>query len=151
MTSRRVIDNDATTSNTKCRNTQLIAHLTAFELLPELQLAYRTQHSTETAVLKVLGEILHAIDGGDLVALTLLDLSAAFDTVDHTILLRILRLKVSYGMRGSVLSWFASYLNGRTQFVRCGTKKSTPGYVPYSVPQGWSLDRSCSFYTLRTY
>src|SRR5208282_816358 len=61
-------------------------------------------------------------------------LSAAFDTVDHTILLR--RLKVSYGMRGSVLSWFASYLNGRTQFVRCGTKRSTPGYVLCGVPQG---------------
>ena len=85
-------------------------------------------------MLKVLGDILRAIDGGDLAALTLLDLSAAFDTVDHTILLR--RLKVSYGMRGSVLSWFASYLNDRTQFVRCGTKRSTPGYVLCGVPQG---------------
>src|SRR5208282_5569407 len=113
---------------------QLISHLTAFELLPHLQSAYRVHHSTEKAVLKVLGDILSAIDGGDLAALTLLDLSAAFDTVDHTILLR--RLKVSYGMRGSVLSWFASYLNGRTQFVRCGTKRSTPGYVLCGVLQG---------------
>ena len=74
--------------------------MTAFELLPELQSAYRAHHSTETAVLKVLGDILRAIDGGGLAALMLLDLSAAFDTVDHTILLR--RLKVSYGMRRSV-------------------------------------------------
>jgi len=79
---------------------QSISHLTALELLSELQSAYRAHHSTETAVLKVLGDILRAIDGGGLAALMLLDLSAAFDTVDHTILLR--RLKVSYGMRRSV-------------------------------------------------
>jgi hypothetical protein len=65
---------------------QLIAHLTAFELLPELH------HSMQTAVLKVLDDILHAIDGGDMAVLTLLDLSAAFDTVDHTILLRCLKV-----------------------------------------------------------
>ena len=69
-----------------------------------------------TAVLKVLSDILLAIDAGDLSALVLLDLSAAFDTVDHDILLQ--RLKTSYGLSGMVLEWFRSYLVGRHQYVR---------------------------------
>ena len=113
---------------------QLIDYLTTSKLLPDLQLAYRAHHSTETAVLKVLGDILRAVDSGDLAVLTLLDLSAAFDTVDHARLLR--RLGVSYGIGGSVLSWFTSYLDGRTQFVRCGTKRSRAARVKYGVPQG---------------
>jgi hypothetical protein len=67
---------------------QLLAHLNSTGLLPSLQSAYRANHSTETAVLKVLSDMLLAIDSGDLSALVLLDLSAAFDTVDHEILLR---------------------------------------------------------------
>ena len=58
------------------------------------------------------------MDIGDVAVLTLLDLSPAFDTVDHANLLR--RLKTSYGVGGSVLEWFTSYLNGRIQSVRCG-------------------------------
>ena len=72
-------------------------------LLPRLQSAYCVGHSTETAVLKVLSDILLTIDSGDLSALVLLDLSAAFDTVDHDILIR--RLKTSYGLSGMVLQW----------------------------------------------
>jgi len=65
---------------------QLIDYVSERKLLPELQSAYRANHSTETAVLRVLSDILGALDRGDLAALTLLDLSAAFDTVDHTTL-----------------------------------------------------------------
>ena len=71
---------------------QLLDHLAVVKLLPELQSPYRAYHSTETAVLKVLADILSALDTGDVAVLTLLDLSAAFDTVDHATLLR--RLKV---------------------------------------------------------
>ena len=74
---------------------QLLAHLNKFGLLPRLQSAYRACHSTETSVLKVLSDMLLAIDAGDLSALVLLDLSAAFDTVDHDILIR--RLMVCQG------------------------------------------------------
>ena len=74
---------------------QLVDYLNSTGLLPELQSAYRAHHSTETAVMKVLGDILLALDSGDLTLLTLLDLSAAFDTVDHEILLR--RLETSFG------------------------------------------------------
>jgi len=63
------------------------------------------------ALLKVLADILRAIDSGDLAVVTLLDPSAAFDTVDHSTLL--CRLRTSYGFGDSVFAWFASYLNGR--------------------------------------
>jgi len=63
-------------------------HLRLFSDSVRLQFAYRPHHSTERAILKVLSDILLAIDAGDLSALVLLDLSAAFDTVDHNILLR---------------------------------------------------------------
>ena len=113
---------------------QLLDYLNAAGLLPALQSAYRAHHSTETAVTKVLADILLALDTGNLGMLTLLDLSAAFDTVDHEILIR--RLKASYGLGGAVLSWFKSYLDGRTQFVRCGKLTSTPAPVLSGVPQG---------------
>jgi len=71
--------------------------------LPSLQSAYRTHHSTETAVLKVLTDIIYAVDDGDLSVLALVDPSAAFDTVDHDILLT--RLRVSYGVGGAALDW----------------------------------------------
>ena len=79
----------------------------------------------------MLGDILQAIDTGNLAVLTLLDLSSAFDTVDHATLLH--RLDASCGLRGVVLSWFNSYLDGRTQFVRCGGKKSSPSRVVCGV------------------
>jgi len=117
---------------------QLLVHLTAFKLLPELQSAYRAHHSTETAVLKVLGDILRAIDSGDLALLTMLDMSAAFDTVDHTTILQ--RLNTSYSLQGSTLHWFSSYLDGRTQSVRCSPSSSTSGPVLCGVHQGSVLE-----------
>ena len=92
---------------------QLVGYLRASDLLPRLQSAYRAHHSTETAVLKVMTDILRVLDTGNLAVLTLLDLWAAFDTVDHATLLR--RLSVTYGLDGAVLNWFRSYLSGRTQ------------------------------------
>ena len=71
-------------------------------LLPDRQSAYRAYHSTETAVLRVLSDILLALDSRDIAVLTLLDLSAAFDSVDHATLLQ--RLRTSYGLGGSVLA-----------------------------------------------
>ena len=82
-------------------------------------------------MLKVLSDILLAIDSGNLYALVLLDLSAAFDTVDHDILIR--RLKTSYGM---VLQWFQTYLVGRSQCVRTGLSASLLTLIVCGVPQG---------------
>jgi len=67
---------------------QLLDYLTAANLLPDLQLAYQAHHSMETAVLKVLSDILWSLDSSDLALLILLYLSAAFDTIDHAMLLR---------------------------------------------------------------
>lgn len=113
---------------------QLVDHLNTANLLPELQSAYRAYHSTETAILKVLGDMLQALDTGDVAVLALLDLSAAFDTVDHATLLR--RLEISYGLGGHALGWFTSYLSGRTQYVRCGKSVSDPLTLLCGVPQG---------------
>ena len=113
---------------------QLLSHLDEFKLLPDQQSAYRAHHSTETAVLNVLSDILTAVDNGDLAMLALLDLSAAFDSVDQRILLH--RLEISYGLDGVVLQWFVSYLDHRTQFVCYRDSESTLGMVDFGVPHG---------------
>ena len=93
----------------------------------------RAHHSTETAILKVMGDILLALDSGNLAMLSLLDLSAAFDTVDHDTLLR--RLQTSYGFDGIMIKWFISYLSGRVQYVRTPTTTSSRSPVAHGVPQ----------------
>jgi hypothetical protein len=113
---------------------QLIGYLETADLLPSLQSGFRPRHSAETAVLHVLSDILAAVDRGDVAALALLDLSAAFDTVDHDILVQ--RLQTSYGIKGNALQWFRSYLHGRQQSVRRGSKSSKPVTVICGVPQG---------------
>jgi len=113
---------------------QLLAHLNSNGLLPRFQSAYQAHHSTETAVLKVLTDILLAVDAGDLSALVLLDLSAAFDTVDHGILMH--RLDSSYQIVRSVQQWFQSYLSNRLQHVRVGSSSSLPCSMVCGVPQG---------------
>jgi hypothetical protein len=82
----------------------------------------------------VLSEILKAVDSGDVAGLALLDLSATFDIADHGILLR--RLNASYGINGTVIQWFRSYLTGRSQYVRRGSVKSSIVRLVYGVPQG---------------
>src|SRR6266536_4209449 len=96
--------------------------------------SFRKKHSTETALLKVLADILAAVDRGNITLLGLLDMSAAFDTVDHQILLH--RLEVSFGLRGSVLSWLRSFLSSRTQQVIVNGSSSVITPVTSGVPQG---------------
>ena len=103
-------------------------------MLPRLQSAHRPHHSTETTILEVLSDLLLATDAGDLSALVLLDLSAAFDTVDHNILLR--RLEHTYQLGGVVLEWFRSYLGRRRQHVRTSSSTSAPAFITCGVPQG---------------
>jgi len=115
---------------------QLLDHIAVAKLLPELQSAYWAHHSTETAVLKVLADILSVLDISDVAVLTLLDLSAAFDTVDHATLLRRLKTSYSTGIGGIVLECFTSYLSGHIQLVRCGMSTSDASAVLCGVPQG---------------
>jgi len=86
------------------------------------------------ATLRVLSNLLVAINDGDVAALVLLDLSAAFDTVDHSILCRC--LQSSFGLFGSVLRWFESYLHSRSQYVRHGQMTSAVQHLLCGVPQG---------------
>jgi len=113
---------------------QLLNYLTSADLLSSLQSGYRAGHSTETAVLRVLSDILRAVDSGDVAALVLLDLSAAFDTVDHDILLK--RLQATFGITDVAHRWIRSYLSGRTQRVRHGANISSITRLLCGVPQG---------------
>ena len=86
---------------------RLVDFLERTMLLPSLQSAYRKNHSTETAVLKVITDVLRAANRGEVTLLCLLDLSAAFDTVEHDILLD--RLQMSFGVHGIAPSWLESF------------------------------------------
>jgi len=127
---------------------QLLDYLNIERLLPELQSAYRAFHSTETAVLKVMADILLALDRGDTAFLILLDLSSAFDTVDHATLLK--RMEISYGLKGNLLGLFQSYLTGRKQSVQCNNASPYPLQFCLGSRKDRSLDRSFFFYTLQT-
>ena len=113
---------------------RLTKYMTEHHLMERMQSAYRSCHSTETALLRVQNDILHAIDKKKNVILTLLDLSAAFDTIDHGILLD--RLEKRLGIRGVVLEWLRSYLTGRSQAVSIAGKTSGSSNLLYGVPQG---------------
>ena len=91
-------------------------------------------HSTETALIKVTNDICLNTDAGKASILVLLDLSAAFDTVNHGILLH--RLKNWVGISGTVLNWFKSYLEDRTCFVKIGSYASDKMTVTVGCPRG---------------
>ena len=113
---------------------QLNAHLLAHSLRPTYQSAYRPHHSTETALLRITSDLLNATDNGQVSALILLDLSAAFDTLDHRILLD--RLQYTFGIHDSALSWFESYLQKWFQSVVINQLSSEPTLLSCGVPQG---------------
>ena len=113
---------------------EMLEYIAENGLTIPLQSAYKARHSTETALIKVFNDILTQIDDQKVVFLSLLDLSAAFDTVDHSILLQ--RLEHTFGFKGTVLKWFSSYLNDRTQKVLIEGKTSTSATLNCSVPQG---------------
>ena len=113
---------------------QLLSHLNHYKLLSPVQSAYRPHHSTETALLRMVNDILTALDQGKIATLALMDLSAAFDTIDHEILIQ--RLCNVFGLRDTVLSFIKSYLSNREQVVAVADCKSDPSYLKFGVPQG---------------
>ena len=82
----------------------------------------------------MMNDILHALDNGDVTFVTLLDLSAAFDSIDHNILSH--RLEHLYGISGTSPNWFRPYLSNRTQTVTISNKLSQPTLLNFGVPQG---------------
>ena len=99
-----------------------------------LQSAYKQFHSTETALLKVHNDVTLNMDKGRVITLTLLDLSADFYTIDHNILIK--RLSMWYGISGTALSWFSSYLIDRYQRVKIANSSSAALPTSCGVPQG---------------
>ena len=113
---------------------QLQSFLIANGLHETFQSGFKPGHSTESALLRVFNDLILTVDNGNPAALILLDLSAAFDTVDHQILL--FRLEHLVGISGSVLTWFQSYLSERTFSVHIGDFASPPAPLSCGVPQG---------------
>ena len=126
-----------------CTISKVLERLALIQLRPQLlnstnfseyQSGYRTGHSTETALLEVLDGIYTAADNKQLSVVVGLDLSAAFDTVQHDVLLN--RLRNEFGVDDKVLSWFQTYLEDRTQFVKVGKYSSSVVKMASGVPQG---------------
>ena len=112
---------------------ELRRHIDANGFNDPFQSAYRPRHSTSTALVRIHEDMTQAIDSRRGVLLLLLDVSAAFDTLDHTILL--LRLR-DIGLSQTVFTWFTSYLAGRTNAIKILEATSAPRLIHHGVPQG---------------
>ena len=113
---------------------RLQAHIKNNHLSNPLLSAYRKHHSTESALLKVYNDIIISMDQGEVTSLTLLDLSAAFDTIDHATLTN--RLSDWYGISGQIQIWFYSHLQNRHQSVKIKEPLSDKVTLSYVVPRG---------------
>ena len=102
--------------------------------MSKLQSAYRKFHFSETALLYVQNDILASLDAGHSTVLLLLDLSAAFDSIDHSILIH--RLQHWFGISSTALNLLSSFLSDRFQTVITPASKSNPVLLKYGVPQG---------------
>ena len=113
---------------------RLCSHIEQHDLGERFQSAYKAHHSTETALMRVQNDIASALDSNRAMMLVMVDLSAEFDTVDHTQFVTLLQAK--YGVRGMALEWFRSYLTGRHFRVKVGDCRSDPHSLRCRVPQG---------------
>ena len=116
---------------------QLYCYMSKHSMFPVFQSSYRKHHSTETALIKVKNDLLMRMNSQHVILLILLDLSAAFDTVDHVILLK--RLQSKFGVTGKALDWFSSYLSDRSQRVSIQGTLSEKFNINCGVPQGSCL------------
>ncbi len=117
----------------KVASAQLCSFLLKNYIYEEFQSGFRPRHSTETALVKITNDLLLASDKGCISLLVLLDLSAAFDTIDHDILID--RLQNYTGIQGQVLRWFRFYLSDRYHFVYLNGEASQLSPVKYGVSQ----------------
>ena len=116
---------------------RLFPHISISPSFCPLQSAYLKFHSTETAPLKLTNDIMETIDSGKITILTALDMSAAFDTLDHATLLH--RLEHTFGLSGFVISWIRYYLTNRSSFVKIDSSSSPSTTISTGVPQGSCL------------
>ena len=112
---------------------QLYHYMNSNKLFTNSQYGFRTNHSTEHAAVEFVDRVAQKLDEGEIPFSIFIDLSKAFDTLDHNILLRKLQ---HYGILGTPLKWFESYLTGRTQAVKFNDVVSSPISLKTGVPQG---------------
>ena len=113
---------------------QFNRHTEQNQLMPSYQSAYGQYHSCKTSLVKLTNDILWSMEEQNIKAVLALDLSAAFDMVDHDILLQV--LKNQYGIGGKALNWYDSYLHPRSCMVQVKGSTSTLQSLEFSVPQG---------------
>ena len=118
----------------KCALLQFNNHCIANNLLPDYQSAYREHFSCETALVKLVDDMLWNMEEQKVTAVVAIDLSAALDTVDHDVLLDVLNNR--FGLEGNTYNWIDSYLRPRKFKVNIGQSYSEEIDVKFSVPQG---------------
>ena len=118
----------------RCMLKQFNRHTELYHLMPSYQSAYWQYHSCETSLVKLTNDILWSMEEQNITAVLALNLSAAFDMVDHDILLQV--LKNQYGIDGKALNWYDSYLCPRSCMVQVKGSTSTLQPLEFSVPQG---------------
>ena len=113
---------------------QLMDHAYKTGNLERLQSAYHSNHSTETALLRIKADSLDNMDNQSVTGILLLDLSATFDTVSKNLLINPLFYR--FGVCDKALGWIESYLLDRTQKVKISDTESTPAVLTQGIPQG---------------
>ena len=117
----------------KAMQIRLNNYLKSKNILVRNQYGFREQYSPYMALLDIVDKITKSIEDGKVALAIFIDLQKAFDSLDHNILLQKLS---HYGIRGTALNWFTSYLCNRTQYVVYGAVKSSTQEIKWGVPQG---------------
>ena len=121
----------------KCAIRQILDYVELNQLIPKYQSSYRRFHSTETSLIRYVNDLLLNMENQKVTMVVMLDLSAAFDTVDHAIISDI--LEKDFGMLAPVRNWILSYLSGREQFVKINGENSKTNKLECGLPQGSCL------------
>ena len=111
---------------------QFLDHCTQNNLIPDFQFAYNKNYSTETSLLKLTNDLLWGFENQNITSTVILDLSTAFDTIDHDILIIILH--DHFGIQDTALNWFRNYLRPGFFKVAVDGKHSSPRELKYGVP-----------------
>ena len=122
---------------------QLLEHIHIHNFDNLYQSAYKADHSTETTLLSIKNEVHLSLSRGESTALILLDLSAAFDTTDHSTLLSC--LQTWFGVGGTVLKWFTSYLTEHFKSIKIGSTLSDLRKLLFGIPKVLSWALCCSY------
>ena len=118
----------------RCILEQFNKHYDDYDLLSEYQSAYRKHYSCETSLLRLINDILWNMENKLVTVVTILDLSATFNTVNHDICLEVLHSK--FGIDGNALKWYSNYLKPRKFKVNINKAYSTEKTMQFSIPQG---------------